>query len=334
VATVLDALGLSTQAQRVYEAMLESTESGVLQLSAGLSLSEAQVRAALDELAALELLRASRDRPGAWRPVSAEHGLRLLLRREAEDLEDRRVRVASMQSAVSSLVGDFMRPRPPEESDEIETLQVLTGLDAIQERMEAIAHGAKVSCRSVVPGGAVAAEALEACRPLDTELLERGIDQRVLYQDPARTDHATMAYGLWMVRRGAQVRTAAVLPPRMLIVDDVAALVPAFPGSPRRGAVVVTNRGVIECLISLFDLTWNSAAPLDDDLARDEETELLPFERELLRLLAQGMTDEAAAKRLGVSLRTVRRRMTELMGRLDADSRFAAGMRAAQRGWI
>lgn len=46
------------------------------------------------------------------------------------------------------------------------------------------------------------------------------------------------------------------------------------------------------------------------------------------------MTDETAGKRLGLSLRTVRRQMAGLMERLDATSRFEAGLKAAQRGWL
>ncbi|MDJ0386171.1 hypothetical protein [Streptomyces sp. G-G2] len=46
------------------------------------------------------------------------------------------------------------------------------------------------------------------------------------------------------------------------------------------------------------------------------------------------MTDEAAARRLGVSQRSVRRRMSALMERLHASSRFEAGLKAAQQGWL
>jgi len=46
------------------------------------------------------------------------------------------------------------------------------------------------------------------------------------------------------------------------------------------------------------------------------------------------VTDEAAARRLGVSLRTVRRWASHLADRLGARSRFQAGVRARERGWI
>ncbi|MFJ4863454.1 LuxR C-terminal-related transcriptional regulator [Streptomyces sp. NPDC088748] len=57
-------------------------------------------------------------------------------------------------------------------------------------------------------------------------------------------------------------------------------------------------------------------------------------ERELLTLPASGVTDEAAGNRLGLFLRTVRRRMSTLMERLEATSRFEAGLKAAHRGWL
>ena len=38
--------------------------------------------------------------------------------------------------------------------------------------------------------------------------------------------------------------------------------------------------------------------------------------------------------KLGLSLRTVRRRVADLMTELGADSRFQAGVEAARRGWL
>ncbi len=58
------------------------------------------------------------------------------------------------------------------------------------------------------------------------------------------------------------------------------------------------------------------------------------LERELLRLLAQGLTDATVAKRLNVSLRTERRMVADLMRRLGASGRFEAGVKAARRRWI
>ncbi|MFJ3163550.1 helix-turn-helix domain-containing protein [Streptomyces kanasensis] len=57
-------------------------------------------------------------------------------------------------------------------------------------------------------------------------------------------------------------------------------------------------------------------------------------QRELLRLLAAGLKDEAIARRLGVHVHTARRRISRLLEALDARTRFQAGARATARGWL
>ena len=49
---------------------------------------------------------------------------------------------------------------------------------------------------------------------------------------------------------------------------------------------------------------------------------------------ASGAKDEQIARTMGLSLRTVRRRIAELMIELGADTRFQAGAEAARRGWL
>ena len=57
-------------------------------------------------------------------------------------------------------------------------------------------------------------------------------------------------------------------------------------------------------------------------------------QRLLLRQLAGGAKDEQIARALGLSVRTVRRRVAELLDELGADSRFQAGAEAVRRGWL
>ena len=112
------------------------------------------------------------------------------------------------------------------------------------------------------------------------------------------------------------------MPMLMVIVDRQVAMVPLDPDDGRRGALVLTGAGVLAALCAVFDQFWRAATPWEQDLRRDESG-LSAQERELLWLLGQGLTDEVAARRLGVSLRTVRRTASDLM----AGSRRAAGFR-------
>lgn len=96
----------------------------------------------------------------------------------------------------------------------------------------------------------------------------------------------------------------------------------------------IRETGVVASLVALFEQTWHSAVPLGTDRSKDLRNGLTATEQELLRLLASGLTDEVAGRKLGISARSVRRQMSGLMERLDASSRFEAGLKAAQRGWL
>jgi DNA-binding NarL/FixJ family response regulator len=50
--------------------------------------------------------------------------------------------------------------------------------------------------------------------------------------------------------------------------------------------------------------------------------------------MASGMKDRTLARALGVTERTVGRRLTELMAELGVETRFQAGVQAARRGWL
>ncbi|MFE0704814.1 LuxR C-terminal-related transcriptional regulator [Streptomyces sp. NPDC058872] len=330
---MLAVLGLDTTSEAVYRSLLADPLGGVADLCRQLSLPESEVRAALDELADLELLRVSRDRPGALRPVSPEVGLDLLLRRQEEDLLRRQQELAASKAAAARAVAEYADLRPDTEA-EGGTTERLVGLDAIQGKLEMLAREVTRECLSVMPGGAQSQASLDASRPLDEAAMHRGVALLTLYQDSVRNDPATLAYARWMTGEGGLVRTCPVLPPRMLVFDREVAVVPIDPENTRLGALCTGEPGIVASLTALFEQTWASAVPLGADQLQDAQTGLSPGEKELLGLLAGGLTDEAAGKRLGISLRTVRRQMAALMERLDASSRFEAGLKAAQRGWL
>lgn len=63
------------------------------------------------------------------------------------------------------------------------------------------------------------------------------------------------------------------------------------------------------------------ATPTDDELA-------------LLDLMCRGYTDEVVAQKLGLTARTLRRRLRSAMDKLGAASRFEAGYKLARSGWL
>jgi ATP/maltotriose-dependent transcriptional regulator MalT len=327
---VFKALGLDAVCSLVYQTLLEQPSFGIGDLAERLLLQEGEIRVAFDTLTDLTLLRPSREVPGELRAVSHERALQILLLRQDEELERHRRMVADSRVAVADYVADIAESRAPA------TLRAeqLHGLDAIQSRLEALTTQATTEVSTVLPGGPQPEASLEAARPLNEELTRRGVICRSLYQNSMRNDPANLAYARWLLGLGAQIRTAPVVPPRMILVDRSSAMLALDPANESVDAVVVHEPGVLSSLCSLFDQNWGNATPLEDGHARDLDTGLSSEEIEILRLLAQGLTDEAVGKRLGVSLRTVSRRMDDLMSRLGASSRFEAGLRAKESGWL
>lgn len=186
-----------------------------------------------------------------------------------------------------------------------------------------------------MPGGAQPQDTLDASRPLDAALLERGIPMRTLYQASVRNDPPTLDYARWLTSQGAQVRTAAILPLRMVLFTGQAALLPVDPDHTRRGAVQLQGPGILTALAALFEAIWDQADDFGTATDREhDDNGLTGQERQLLRLLAQGHTDAIVARRLSIGVRTARRMMAELMTRLGARSRFEAGAEAVRRGWL
>lgn len=323
----LRALGLGPDAEVVYVTLLKEPHLNVADLGHRLGLSEPDVRTALDELVGLTLLRVSREGPGRLRPVEPAVGLEAILRRQEEDLAARQQELATNRARVA----EFLAQRP---SASIDGAERLIGIDAIHTRLETLARELRGECLAVMPGGAQSQESLDASLPLDREALARCVALRNLYQDTARRDSPTLAYARWLIEQGGEVRTAPLLPPRMVIFDRAVAVIPINPHNTRLGALCTSEAAVVASMVTIFDQAWAEAAPIDEESALGESQELTGLERQLLRLLALGLTDEAAGRRLGTSGRTVRRQVAALMDRLGASSRFEAGQKAQQRGWI
>jgi DNA-binding NarL/FixJ family response regulator len=113
-----------------------------------------------------------------------------------------------------------------------------------------------------------------------------------------------------------------------IIIDRRIAITAGPPVDGLRNYAIVRTPELVAGLAMLFEATWDSGV----DLAEFDGPALDERSREVAQMLGTGLTDEAAARRLGLSLRTYRRRVAELMELLAADSRFQAGLRARDLG--
>lgn len=163
-------------------------------------------------------------------------------------------------------------------------------------------------------------------------LIGAGLLVRKLYTAAALADDEQRGHLLDVASTGARVRICDAGLPHETIIIDGRVMILAGPGTPGdREFTVTTAQPLIDGVRALFDATWEAATPLGVRLRRD-----LPLidanGRAILQALGNGLTDEVAARRLGLSLRTYRRRVAELMRLLESGTRFQAGLRAGELG--
>src|SRR3954471_17255294 len=90
---MLAVLGLDTDTERVYRAMLAHRDDGIYALSQRLALPEDKLRACLDRLHALALVRPSGQADSAFRVLGPEQAMSLLLARQQAELAAHQERV-------------------------------------------------------------------------------------------------------------------------------------------------------------------------------------------------------------------------------------------------
>lgn len=253
--------------------------------------------------------------------------------------------------AVGQLPVDFTTAPAGRQLGDIEHLE---GIGEIRALIAALVRDVSTEVMTFAAGGARSEAVLEATGSQAGMLLERGVRMRTLYPEGVRTGPVPVAYAKWLTDLGGQVRVARSLPVRLLILDHRTAIVPIDENDGAAGALAFGGirsggrSGTVTALCALFESMWEGAVPLGegaDPLGEspgpsgespgpEDEPRLTPRRAEVLRLLGQGLTDEAVAKRLGISCRTAARIAADLLDRLDARSRFEAGARAMAKGWL
>jgi DNA-binding CsgD family transcriptional regulator/DNA-binding MarR family transcriptional regulator len=304
--------------------MLLHNQDGIAAIAQRLHISPDQVHTALDTLSSLALVRKSTDVDGTFYAVRPQLGLQDLLAQKQAELAQQQERVEASRAAVSRLVFEYAS------QDHIERLE---GTDQVRERLLQFTEEVKEEIVTFAPGGPQTAENMKASQPLNKKTLDRGVRMRTLYLDSIRNSRETVEYAEWLTQQGGEVRTVPSLPTRMIIVDRASAVVSIDSTDSSRGATILTANGTIMALYALFEITWAMGQPLGNEFQRNEHG-LTAQEGMTLQLLSRGLTDERIAERLGVSSRTSRRIAADLMDRLQARSRFEAGVNAVRNNWL
>ena len=321
--SVLSTLGVSPADERRYQQVLPLSGAPVADVAAALGIGPAEVAQALAGLIRHGIVMLEDGHVTVLRTADV---LSAAIAREAANADLVQARLDDLARAVPLLVAAGSRPGPGE-VDDVHALdgEVSAGGNPLTLLTEIIEQTGgdllflrpdtwsmpRESAMSHVVGRAVAA----------------GRRSRAVY--PLRALHEAPATLQVRVEEGEEVRLIDDLPTRLFVIAGTHAIVPeplGFSDSPR---LLVRQGALVAALTLLFELYWERGVPIHEmsGANRTERTFIL-------RQLRAGAKDEQIARTMGMSLRTVRRRISDLMIELGADTRFQAGAEAVRRGWL
>ncbi|WP_258037140.1 MULTISPECIES: helix-turn-helix transcriptional regulator [unclassified Streptomyces] len=321
--------GLSAAAVQVYRLRVTHPTDSVTELGCRAGLPPEVVIAAESELTRLGLLRTSP--AGGWVAVGPETATEELVAATEHEILQLQVALGATRAKMQALSAHYMEARSLRSArGDIETVR---GLDNIRAVIDDLARTATTTVDTLAPGGGQGEQALSAALPNDLRVLSRGCQLRILFQDSARRHKPTGQYVTRITAAGAQARCLSHLPTRMILYGDDCAVLPIDHERTGLGVIVVRDASVLGFLRWLYDHHWSQATDFFVD-EHESPLGLSSVEAEILSQLASGRTNPTISAELGMSERTVARIVAGLMERLGAGSRFEAGVRAVQLGWV
>ncbi|MCF4120701.1 hypothetical protein L1785_06900 [Antribacter sp. KLBMP9083] len=220
-----------------------------------------------------------------------------------------------------------------------DVVDVVRGADAVRQRITQLQLGAREQVDAFVRPPVFVMEAEE--NAAEDQAVARGVRYRVV-ADRALLDSGklTVAAATAAVRAGEELRIAESVPLKLVIIDRRLAYLPLTSvvdpeNDPEMvGALLIHQGSLLDALLALFDAAWRDATPFVVPGSGPAGLDLEDQDLRILGLLLAGMTDQAVANQLDLSLRTVQRRVKVLMDLAEVSTRIQLGWVAGRKGWL
>ncbi|WP_328828217.1 helix-turn-helix transcriptional regulator [Nocardioides acrostichi] len=324
--SVIAALGYSRATDRLYHQVLGQSGREMVSIAHALLMTPNELMAQIEPLVIAGLARIEDSRVFVTTPAEATAHL---VAESAEAVRATNARLEAVARAIPFLTASNVRPAPG----------AVTGVEPVDGEISSGGNPVELLTALI---RASSGDLLwlrpdqfrepreDAMAEVIAEQVARGRRSRAIYPVRAATEASRTVRMRSAV--GEEIRLLPTLPTRLLIIGTTHAILPEPLGYMDEPRSLVRQKGWVEALTAWFELLWSQATPMAEGSTRGTMTD--DMRRFLVQELAVGAQDEQIARRLGVSLRTVRRRIAELMRELDAESRFQAGAEAAKRGWL
>lgn len=316
---LLAGLGVSGAEEAAYRALLRTGPSTLSQLADPAGVSTDALRRMVPQLEELGLVSRLAGRPLRLTATPATVAIDALAARRQDQL-------ASSRAAATVLAAEETRSADGQPE---ELIEIVSGPDAVAQRFYQLHEAAQHEVLGLVKPPF----AIDTGQPnLAQEAgMRRGVVVRCIYGPSSFEDSAILAHARRAVANGEVARIGEV-PIKLTVADAKVAMLPLTSRAVAVGsALVVHSSALLDAVVSLFDVLWRTAAPLELASAGAAATTDRPASDDIVALLASGMQDEAVARQLGVSARTLQRRLQTLFEQLGSRTRFQAGFRSGLR---
>ena len=199
----------------------------------------------------------------------------------------------------------------------------IRGIDNIRRFLVATVDDAQHEILTAQPTLGRPAGSLENASERDIRAVQRGIGMRTLYQHSARRSVAIKEYVSAVSQHGAQVRTLEEFFNRMIIIDRLMAIVPGAEGNDV--AIAIHEPSLVAYLADVFERYWERARAFDDRAESTVRDVAEDVRNMTVRMLIEGHSDPASAKRVGVSTRTYAGYIASLKAEYGVQTRFQLG---------
>jgi sugar-specific transcriptional regulator TrmB/DNA-binding CsgD family transcriptional regulator len=334
---MLEAVGVSQAQEAVYRVLVTSGQATVDDIARRTGIAGSGKT--LDSLVAMGLATHTDGCPRLYRAVPPDVALLPRIKDSADALDLARAEATRLIETHRDTV---------RRHDAAQLLEVITGAEALRQHLKQLQSNVRDEmlwfCKAqyvAMPSGTNTDE---------FQALARGVRYRVLYEQAFFDDEGAVDNVVAGMRAGETARSVPSLPLRLAVADRSVALFPLVPGGPEGSpdeptTALVRDSNLLSALVALFESYWVKAVPLrlvetggppaalqEEDA--DTHLRLSPADGKLLSLLVAGVNDKAIASHLGLSRRTVQRRIQSLMERAGAGTRMQLAWQAARREWL
>lgn len=325
---MLDVLGLDATEEGAYRRLVALPSASAEDLAHTMQAEVAALATALTALEEKGLVARSTGQPGHFVASPPALALGSLIVQREEEIRRAQLELGRLTEQYRGSVADRTGT---------DVVDVVRGPQAVAHRFAQMQRGASREVVALVKSSVAVVSADQ--NPDEDVAVSRGVTYRVVLEREAFARPGFLDRVAESIEAGEQVRVTDAIPLRLVIADRSLALLPLAPTASDSGggALLVHESGLLDALVHLFDLVWSSAnevVPSGAGLTELAADRIDDVDARILTLLLAGLTDQAIGGQLGMSLRTVQRRVSSLMERARVVTRFQLGHEACRRGWV